>query len=129
MGAILECLRTRSGHVLGKGAAINMAFDDRSRAAMQSCSRIACGVVGIVSVLVLAGWTFDVMLLKQIAPGLVAMNPLTAVCFMSLAVALLALNPPTAARSRRRNVLGMTLASLVMAAGVIRLTAYVLGWT
>ena len=36
----------------------------------------------IIGVLVLAGWQFDIEFLKRIIPGLVAMNPVTAICFI-----------------------------------------------
>ncbi len=36
----------------------------------------------------LIGWSFDVLLLKQIMPGLVAMNPATAVCLLLAGVSL-----------------------------------------
>lgn len=37
--------------------------------------------------LVLAGWQFDVGLLRSIVPGLIAMQPPTAVCFVLLGFA------------------------------------------
>ncbi len=51
--------------------------------------RVACGTfVSTVAVIVLIGWSFDVLLLKQIMPGLVAMNPATAVCLLLAGVSL-----------------------------------------
>ena len=41
-----------------------------------------------VAVLVLIGWAFSIEFLKHPAPGFVAMNPLAAICFMLLGIAL-----------------------------------------
>ncbi|MFN2509228.1 MAG: hypothetical protein ABR589_10705, partial [Chthoniobacterales bacterium] len=43
---------------------------------------------GSIALLVLTGWTLDVEFLKRIAPGLVAMNPMTAVAFSLAALSL-----------------------------------------
>ncbi len=43
----------------------------------------------IIAGMVLLGWVFDVELLKRIVPTLVAMNPVTAVCFVSGGASLL----------------------------------------
>lgn len=44
--------------------------------------RFGCGVALVLPALVLAGWILDVEPLKRVAPALVAMNPLTALCFL-----------------------------------------------
>jgi PAS domain S-box-containing protein len=49
---------------------------------------LAAVVAAILAVLVLAGWTFNVEMLKRIVPGLVAMNPMTAVSFLLASVSL-----------------------------------------
>jgi diguanylate cyclase (GGDEF)-like protein len=46
--------------------------------------------VATVALLVLAGWAFGVQQLTQLVPGLVAMNPVTAVCLLLSATALAA---------------------------------------
>ena len=51
-------------------------------------SRIASGAVILLGVLVLSGWTFGVRHLIQIVPGLVAMNPTTALGFVVAGVCL-----------------------------------------
>jgi hypothetical protein len=48
----------------------------------------ATGTIVIAS-LVLAGWTFDIDRLKRVAPGLIAMNPVTALAFLLSAFSLL----------------------------------------
>ncbi|UII31283.1 ATP-binding protein [Fulvivirga ulvae] len=49
---------------------------------------MAYTIIG-VAIAVLLGWRLDVDILKRIIPGLVAMNPLTAVCFIMAAISLL----------------------------------------
>ena len=51
----------------------------------------AGGVVAGVALLALAGWALDLAALKSVVPGLVSMNPLTAVCFVLAALSLLLL--------------------------------------
>ena len=78
-------------------------------------------VVAAVAVAVLAGWALDVEVLKRVAPGLVAMNPLTAVSCLLAAASLLLQWPETP--SRRRRAVAATLSLVVVAAGVSRLLA------
>lgn len=53
------------------------------------------------SIVVLAGWQFDIDFLKSFLPGLVAMNPMTAIGFMAAAVSILLL------RKGRRSMKGV----------------------
>ncbi|MBL6445558.1 GHKL domain-containing protein [Fulvivirga sp. 29W222] len=55
---------------------------------IQFSQYLAYAVIGI-SVVVLAGWQFNIDIFKRVIPGLVAMNPLTAICFIMSAVSLL----------------------------------------
>src|SRR4051794_37851816 len=52
------------------------------------------GAIGI-GTLVLLGWAFEIEALKRVVPILVAMNPLTAVCFILAGAALYGLRSPT----------------------------------
>ena len=59
-----------------------------------------------VGVAVLLGWTFDLESIKRIVPGLVAMNPATAVLFIACGIALwLAVRQQTPGTRMVRNVL------------------------
>ncbi len=57
-------------------------------------ARAMSGLVTLAGVLVLLGWTFDVRFLIRLAPGLVAMNPITAFCFGLAGLALWRLSAP-----------------------------------
>ena len=80
---------------------------------------LACG-----GCLVLLGWVCNLPLLSSFLPGLVAMNPCTAVLFI-VSAGLLALHSmPAAARSHLR----IGIASVVIVAGLLVLLGFWLGW-
>ena len=69
----------------------------------------------MVASLVLVGWTLHVESLKRVLPGLVGMNPLTAVCFILAGTSLWRLSnggfsrfvPQLLGRSRHRIVINL----------------------
>jgi PAS domain S-box-containing protein len=63
-------------------------------------ARASSAVAGLIGVLALAGWTFDIPVLKSGAPGFIAMQPWTAVAILLAAAALwMAASSGLAARS------------------------------
>lgn len=86
-----------------------------------------CSVVVIAcSVLVLAGWQFDLSVLRGlINPGRVPMNPLTAAAFLLAGGTLCALLPRNASAFRRWT--GFAGAALLMAVGAAKLFDFDLG--
>ena len=83
-------------------------------------TRAACVIVAVVACLVLVGWLFDIELLKSVGPGLVSMNPVTAVSFILAAVALWLLSSPNAdatayRRGRRVALIVIVIATLKLA--------------
>lgn len=50
---------------------------------------VSSGLTIVVAMGVLLGWEIGNRTLKSVVPSLVAMNPVTAICFIALAVALL----------------------------------------
>jgi len=91
---------------------------------------VAASAAGACSALaglaVLAGWWFQVPLLKSILPGVVSMKPNTALAFVlaGAALALLA-GPPVSPRRARA---GQLLALLVVLIGGLTLGEFVFGW-
>ncbi|MEX0611066.1 MAG: ATP-binding protein [Pirellulales bacterium] len=84
----------------------------------------ACGLFAVLTgCFVLVGWCADIVWLKSVIPGLVAMNPLTATCFMLAGGSLLLLRDPPI--SRRRRVVAHSAALAVAAIGGLRLSAYI----
>ncbi len=63
---------------------------------------VFCGLVVItIGVAALVGWDLDIEILKRIVPGIVAMNPTTATCFVVLGAVLLLPPALIVARLRR----------------------------
>jgi PAS domain S-box-containing protein len=102
----------------------------------ESKSALACKAVALslgaswfsvaVGVLVLAGWFFSLDFLKSVVPGLVAMNPATAVTFILAATALRLLQSD--ATERRGRLLARGLAVGVALVGALRSAEYLFGW-
>lgn len=90
-------------------------------------ARTACVFAVSVSSLVLVGWAFDIEPLKRIFPGLVAMNPTTAVSFMLLSISLWLSRPENTGRS----TLSVTwvCGGLVVMVGYLKLGELLFGWT
>src|SRR3989337_1539441 len=93
-------------------------------------SLISGVAVPVLSMLVLVGWLLDVDFLKRVIPSSVAMNPMTAVCFLLVTVGLwLSFPARDSADLRKRKLLGATACALTVGAiASIRLLGYALGW-
>ncbi|MEN3941916.1 ATP-binding protein [Prosthecobacter sp. SYSU 5D2] len=76
------------------------------------------------ALLVLTGWTFDIEVLKRILPGMVSMNPATAIAFMLAGLSLWLLVREQSLKSQR---VAQGLALLVLLLGALRLFGYILG--
>ncbi len=87
---------------------------------MERVSKWLVFIVVLIALLVLAGWTFNIGLLKSMVPGMVAMNPLTAGCFALLSTAFIL--KKFYAGSGLRNSLANILALVVIAAGAMKLS-------
>jgi PAS domain S-box-containing protein len=79
-----------------------------------------------VGLLVLVGWFFDIEILKRVSPGFVAMNPVTAICFVLIGIAFEFLRPTKASKWVR--AAGVAFALLVASVGAVKLGSYILGW-
>lgn len=88
--------------------------------------RTAGVFVMTVGCLVLLGWLLDLGILKSLVPGLVAMNPATALNFIAAGLSLWYLE--AAQRHRRAQRVGTALACFVTLVGLIKLFGIVTGW-
>lgn len=79
----------------------------------------------VVGVTVLLGWTLDLDNVKRVVPGLVAMNPATAISFLGLSVALWLRQSPSVTNRVRR--IANIAASIVLVIGLTRVAAYIAG--
>ena len=90
---------------------MSMTIGPRNLTGPSSIARAAGAAVILIGGLVLAGWTFDVAVLKSLIPGLTAMNPGgTALAFLLAGVSLWVAGvggrdvpPPRRRRSRARS--------------------------
>ncbi len=81
---------------------------------LQKTARLLVCLVIIIAAAVLTGWSFNIETLKRPLPGLVAMNPLSAVCLALSATSFLLLSHPDRTRAK---ISGIVLAVVVMLAG------------
>ncbi|MEO5656690.1 MAG: ATP-binding protein [Nitrospiria bacterium] len=88
-------------------------------------SRGASLAVVIAGGLVLVGWALNVAWLKSLIPGLVAMNPVTALTFI---LAGIALRLSMAHHSFRSRVAARGIGIAVAAVGTLKLAEYLFGW-
>ena len=93
---------------------------------MRTFSRVASILAIFVGCMVLAGWLFDAGVLERVLPGLVAMNPITAVGFV-LAGASAWLLQEERVGSRLRRVASVC-ALVVALLGLLKLLQMPIGW-
>jgi signal transduction histidine kinase/CheY-like chemotaxis protein len=82
-------------------------------------------VAGVGS-LALAGWLLDQPVLKGVMPGLVAMNPMTAMCFILAGASLLLLHREPEHQNHSR--IGKICGCVVAFVGFVKLGGILLGW-
>ena len=75
----------------------------------------ASRVTGAIAATVLTGWILQIDQLKNFAPGMIAMNPITASGLIAASIALLLRQAPEA--SRKNTILGQALAAGVIVMG------------
>jgi signal transduction histidine kinase/CheY-like chemotaxis protein len=103
-----------------------MAVPSRLLAYLPGFARAAGGGVMAAGGLVLVGWVLDVPLLKSGYPGLVAMNPVTALAFVLAGGALLLLRTELVPGRARR--LAQVAAGTVVLIGLLCLVGSLFGW-
>lgn len=105
---------------------MNNDFDSGLAWLLKVVAHLASAVVILLSLLVLTGWQFDILILKSMVhPGRVPMNPMTAFVFMVAAGALWLLLPEFV--QPRRRWCGLVLAACVIFLSVLKLIDYEIG--
>jgi PAS domain S-box-containing protein len=97
----------------------------KTRPAPTLLPRAAAAAAALAGGLALAGWILDQDALQSLVPGLVAMNPATAITFILAGASLALLEAETAGPRRRRT--GQACAAAVALVGLIQLGGCVLG--
>lgn len=108
----------------GSRAADVVAGGDAVGAGAHRLTTVASGLAAVVGALTIVGWVTGNVALMSVLPGLVPMNPLTALCFAAAGVSMWLLRDPAAATSRA----GRVLALAVLLVGLVRLGGDVAGW-
>jgi HD-GYP domain-containing protein (c-di-GMP phosphodiesterase class II) len=99
-----------------------LAHSEQAHCAILRKLQFGCAAFTVaLSSSVLVGWATGSEALKSIIPGLTAMNPLTAVCFLACAGSL------SLTVAGRAPVIASSLAGFVLVAAAIRVIAYVAG--
>ncbi len=97
-------------------------IEPRVASTLRTVSRITSVLPILIAALVLIGWQFDIGLFKSILPGLVAMNPATAIGFLCLGFSLICLT--RYARSRSLHRTGELFAIIAATIGAAKLVAF-----
>lgn len=93
-----------------------------------SLAKAACVLTGIIAVVVLVGWLYNIEGLKSFFSNAVAMKPNAAVSFLLLAVSLWLTLTPRTARGKLSNLVVKTCPALVAAVGALTLSEDFFGW-
>ncbi|SKA92230.1 PAS domain S-box-containing protein [Prosthecobacter debontii] len=96
------------------------------RTLLPGISPAASGLAILTAGLVLVGWALDIESLKRVFPGLVSMNPLTAIAFLLAAVSL---EIQRKSGLGRYNLWAEIPAVIVLIIGGLRLIGYVFDWS
>jgi PAS domain S-box-containing protein len=89
-------------------------------------SRGAGKIAIAVGLLVLAGWLFNIEILKRVSSHSAEMNPATAICVVFIGIVFECLRSPEPSKGAR--VASVALALLVVFVGTIKASSYVFGW-
>src|SRR5689334_11039981 len=94
-------------------------------AAPRVVARVAGVLAGLIGLLALLGWQFNIAALRSGLPGLTATNPLSALCFLAAGLALWLLAAPVA--GPRARAAAQVLAVAVALAGALKLSDFLFG--
>ena len=93
-----------------------------------SLSKGAAVLVSLLGAAILAGWVFDIALLKWTPQGMVGMKANTAFAFLLSGISLWLSTPEEEGGTRGKERVGRGLAFLVALIGLLTLAEYVFGW-
>ncbi len=100
----------------------------RAALPVRPAARLAGGLAAALGIAVLIGWTFDLPLLRSVAPGLVQMKANTALGLVAAGIALVLCGGDAARLPPRTAWLTAALSLAVAALGLGTLGEYVFGW-
>ncbi len=95
-------------------------------ATIWNSSRTFASPVILIGFLVLVSWILDIEFIKRPIPGLVAMNPATAICFVLSGLALWLLTSNSARNHSEQYKYGLMLAGLVLIIATVKIVGVLL---
>ena len=99
---------------------------ERRRTLLLAWSRASAVSVLLIPCTALTGWVLHNEILKRVLPGLVVMNPVTALCFVLAGLSLWLRWSATG--EARRSPVGQTCAVVILGLSLLVLTRYLFGW-
>lgn len=90
-------------------------------------SKILSVVVGLIGLVVMIGWVFDIQYLKSVFPKLVSMKVNTAISFIFISISIFMLEP-SANKSQKYAVIAKFLAAIVFILGFLTTIEYVFNY-
>ncbi len=109
---------------------MTLQSDSRLVSLFKSITTAASFSVTLVSLVVLAGWAFDIEVLKRVIQGAIAMNPMTAIAFILSSASLWLYRADVSDADRLAKVrrAAALCAAMVALIGLVRLFGYAFGW-
>lgn len=104
---------------------VSLTDRDTPSHTLQRWGRWLTVTTGIIGILVLVGWLFNIGILKRPIPKLVAMNPVTALCFVLSSFSLLVFTRPNLTRQVKN--MAYAAAYLVMIASLVKMYGVISG--
>ncbi|MEO6489707.1 MAG: ATP-binding protein [Ferruginibacter sp.] len=97
---------------------MNLIPDIKLQTSLKHRAKLLSLIVSLIGFLVLVGWQFDIEFLKRMIAGFVAMNPLSACCFILLSASFLLL---TGDQNKRSAIFaGYLIAAIVLTIGLLK---------
>lgn len=100
---------------------MHLVPDIKLQAGLRRWSKYLIVPVIIIALLVLAGWTFDILFLRAPLNHTIAMNPVTAVCFLLCSFSFLLLSATTASSAMK--ITGSVIAAIVVFVAITKFLA------
>ncbi|TSA16759.1 PAS domain S-box protein [bacterium] len=105
---------------------MNQEVNNRLNMWISAFPRLAGAIAIAIGTTVIAGWIFDIELLKSLHPGMVSMKANAALAFILAGTSLLLLH--SSAKSRQMKRVAQSLAMFIIVIGLLTSIEYTFGW-
>ena len=111
--------------VTARSRSVDTTYGSPTSAFSKQAARLCAAAAALLGCLALAGWTFDVVALRGVFPGLTPMNPVTALGLLLAGISLWLQIDDAASGPKRRTA--QICGGLVALLGLAKLVSYLLG--